>query len=68
MASAKAPSKLVLEFAVEEHKTTPNTKRFKQDEPADGSRPEVGTLYVTKKGLLPLGDTRRIRVTIEAAD
>lgn len=64
--ATKAPAKLVLEFAME--KDTPNAIRFKQDEPEDGSRPEVGSIYLTKKALIPMGNTKRIRVTIEAAD
>lgn len=58
------PAILVLEFGVD--KDTPNAKRFKQDEPEDGSRPEIGSIYLTKKALMPMGNTSRIRVTVEA--
>lgn len=61
-----APSTLVREFSVK--KSTPNTIAFQEDEPADGSRPAIGTIYVTKAALTGLGDTKRIRVTVEAAD
>jgi hypothetical protein len=62
--TAKAAKTLVCDFAVE--KDTPNTIRFKEDEPADGSRPSIGTIYILKKDLLPMGNTKRIRVTVEA--
>ena len=64
MAATKAPTALVVEFDVE--KDTPNTIRFKEDEPEDGSRPAIGTLYITKKALMAIGDHKRIRVTVEA--
>lgn len=64
MATATKPKVLVVEFAME--KDTPNAIRFKQDEPDDGSRPEIGSLYLTKKALGPMGNTKRIRVTVEA--
>lgn len=63
MAARKPTETLVLEFAFE--KDTPGTHRFKEDEPEDGSRPAIGTLYVTKKALMPLGNVKRLRVTIE---
>ena len=63
--AAKAPADtLVVEFAVE--KDTPNTIRFKEDEPEDGSRPAIGTLYITKKALTSMANSKRIRVTVEA--
>lgn len=63
MATATA-KKIVAEFGVS--KDTPNAKQFKQDDEADGSRPSIGTIYVTKKALTALGNTSRIRVTVEA--
>jgi hypothetical protein len=47
-------------------KETPGTLRFKEDEPPDGSRPAIGTLYITKKALMKMGNTKTILVTIEA--
>lgn len=61
--AAKAP--LVAEFAME--KATPGTIRFQQDK-VPGERPSIGTLYITKEALASLGDFKRIRVTVEAAD
>lgn len=60
-------AKLVLAFNFE--KDTPGTLRFKEPESADGSRAAVGTLYITKEALnkVNLGDTRKLKVTIEAA-
>lgn len=67
MAPAKAaPKAIVSEFSVE--RETKGTIRFQEDEPADGSRPPIGTLYVTKAALTKLGDHKRIRVTVEVAD
>lgn len=63
-ATAKSAQKIVAEFGVS--KDTPGTKQFKQDEEADGGRPSIGTIYITKKALMPLGNTSRIRVTVEA--
>lgn len=60
---AKAKT-LVREFSVE--KDTPNTKRFKEDQDDDSVRAAIGTIYITKKDLMPLGNTSRIRVTVEA--
>lgn len=56
--------KLVREFAVS--KDTPNAKQFKQDDEEDGSRAAIGTIYVTKKALVEMGNSSRIRVTVEA--
>jgi hypothetical protein len=47
-------------------KETPGTWRFKEDEPPDGSRPAIGTLYITKKALTKMGNTKTILVTVEA--
>jgi hypothetical protein len=48
-------------------KETPGTKKFVQDTPEDGSRPSVGTLYVTKAALEAAGISGgRVKVTVEA--
>lgn len=47
---------------------TPKAVQYKQDARADGKRPEVGTIYLTKEFLASVKgpNTRRLRVTIEA--
>lgn len=62
--AATNSTKLVAEFAME--KDTPNAKRFKQDENEDGSRVSIGSFYILKKDLVKMGNTSRIRVTVEA--
>jgi hypothetical protein len=69
MATTKAkataePEVLVLDFHFE--KETPGTLRFKEEEPEDGGRPAIGALYITKKALTKMGNTKTIRVTVEA--
>ena len=64
-AAATAAPSLVVEFTYE--KETPGTIRFKEVEPEDGSRPTIGTLYITKKALAGLkGNFKRLTVTVEA--
>lgn len=55
---------LVREFVME--KDTPNTKRFKEVQDDESVRPTIGTIYVLKKDLMDMGNTSKIRVTIEA--
>lgn len=64
-AKTKAPASapLVLEFTFE--KDTPGTNRFKEDNVPEGERGAIGTLYITKKAVAKMTNTRRIRVTIE---
>ena len=66
--TTKAPVKgpLVLTFDFE--KDTPNTLRFKEQERPNDARAFVGSLYLTKEGVVSLGGkTTKIKVTIEAA-
>lgn len=49
-------------------KDTPGTLRFKEQERPNGARPFIGTLYLTKEGVVLLGgNTSKVKVTIEAA-
>lgn len=66
MATATTAKKAVLVAEFEMEKDTPNAKRFKQDEPEDGSRPSIGSMYILKRDLTKMGNTSRIRVTVEA--
>lgn len=56
------PKSLVVEMTFE--KDTPGTNRFKENV-EEGERGAIGTLYVTKKALAGMTNTKRIRVTIE---
>lgn len=55
---------VVLEFEFE--KSTPGTHKFKEVGPSDGSRPIVGTLYVTKTAM-PTAPVR-LRMTLDAVE
>jgi len=58
---------LILHFNFE--RETPGTLRFQEDKPEGGSRPAIGTLYITKKALSDanLGQITALTVTVEAA-
>lgn len=61
-AKATATPKLELEFKFE--RDTKNAMRYQQV--SDEDRPEVGTLYITKKGIANAGlPGKHLRVTIE---
>jgi len=64
--AAKAKTALYLSFTKD--KETKGTHRFAEDAPA-GTRPTIGTIYVTKEALSEMGalDAENINVTIEAA-
>lgn len=47
-------------------KDTAGAVQYQQDPPPDGSRPEIGSLYLTKATLAKVTGTKRIRVTVEA--
>jgi len=47
-------------------KATTHAMRFQQDEPEDGSRPEVGTLYITQQAWKDLDKPSTLDVTIVA--
>jgi hypothetical protein len=49
-------------------KDTPNAIQFKEDDKPDGSRADIGTLYVTKKAANEHGIGRRVRITVETID
>lgn len=49
---AQGPAELKLDFKFE--KATPGTMRYKEPDAANGSRPAVGTIYITKEALKAL--------------
>jgi hypothetical protein len=57
---------MALELIFESEKDTPGTRKFAEVKPEDGSRPPVGSLYVTKDALAKIGNPQKIKVTIEA--
>jgi hypothetical protein len=61
-----AATKPFLTVEFETDRETKGTIRYKEDEPADGSRPAIGTLYITKTALAKTNGVKRIRVTVEA--
>ena len=62
---AKAAS-LVLEFTFA--KDTKGTNVYKENEPDDGSRPVIGSIYVTKPAVVKHSLGRKLRVTVENID
>jgi hypothetical protein len=65
--AAKATAEpLTISFTFE--KETKGTIRYAEDAPADGSRPAIGTLYITKRALEALNTPKALLVTVESAD
>lgn len=61
-ATASATS-FVAEFG--QKKITAGAIQYAQDPPANGERPAIGSLYLTKAELAKHKNTGRIRVTVE---
>lgn len=64
--STKAAARPIVTAEFEYAKDTQNAIQYKQDEPTDGSRPAIGSIYLTKAALAKVTGTKRIRVTVEA--
>jgi hypothetical protein len=65
-ADTKDSAKLSLVF--DRTKETKGTHVFEERPSANGGRPTVGKVYVTKEALVGLGYPHSIRVTIEAGE
>lgn len=62
-AKAAASAPFVAEF--KHKKDTKGAVQYEQDAPANGARPAIGSLYLTKEELARHTNTGRIRVTVE---
>lgn len=65
---AGKPGVVILTAEFQFDHDTPKTNQYRQDDRPDGERPEIGTLYLTKKFMASVKgpNTRRLRVTVEA--
>lgn len=59
-------ARLIVIAEFEYAKDTQNAIQYQQDKPADGTRPAIGSIYLTKAALAKVTGTKRIRVTVEA--